>query len=145
MQKLVQWGIDACYIIGTLDAIVYTAQRQREKEERAVALKRLGYVVLTLKFRKEGDKWTARCMELGTATFGPTLEEAEERIREAVTLHLNTLEDVGERERFFKEHNITHSLHKPRSVKVPTAGSDERSFYQAYIPPVPAGKTYATG
>lgn len=109
-----------------------------------MALKTFGYVVLTLKFRKEGDKWTARCVELGTATFGLTLEEAEERIREAVILHLNTLEDVGERERFLKEHNIAYHAHRPRSVKVPTTAGDERSFYQAYIPPVPVGRNYAT-
>lgn len=108
-----------------------------------MALKPLGYIVLTLKFRKEGDKWTARCVELGTATFGSSLEEAEERIREAVTLHVNTLEDVGERERFFKEHNIACHVHRPRSGKVPTTASDERSFYQAYVPPVSASRSHA--
>lgn len=102
-----------------------------------------GYLVLMLKFRKEGDQWTARCLELGTATFGRTLEEAQERIREAVTCHLNTLEDVGERDRFLKEHGITYHAQRPRSFRVPTTSADERTFYQAFIPPVSGTGSYA--
>lgn len=65
-----------------------------------------GYVVLTFKFHKLGKRWTAQCEELGTATFGRSLYEAGKKLREAVLLHLNTLEEVGERERFFQEHGI---------------------------------------
>ena len=43
-----------------------------------------GYVVLTMEFHKEGKKWTAHCKELGTATFGYTLIDAEEKLKEAV-------------------------------------------------------------
>jgi predicted RNase H-like HicB family nuclease len=74
----------------------------------------LGYVVLTLKFHKKGRRWTAYCEELGTATFGRSLPEADKRLKEAVFLHLNTLEEVGERERFFKEHNIKFHQTRPR-------------------------------
>lgn len=77
-------------------------------------MKTRGYVVLTLKFQKQGRRWTSYCEELGTATFGRSLPEADQRIKEAVLLHLNTLEDVGERERFFKEHNILLHHVKPR-------------------------------
>jgi predicted RNase H-like HicB family nuclease len=73
-----------------------------------------GYVVLTLKFRKEGRRWTAYCEELGTATFGRSIPEADKRIKEAVLLHLNTLEEVGERKRFFKEHDITFHQNRPK-------------------------------
>jgi len=69
-------------------------------------MKAQGYVVLTLKFQKQGRRWTALCEELGTATFGRSLPEADQRLKEAVLLHLNTLEEVGERERFFKENKI---------------------------------------
>ncbi len=65
-----------------------------------------GYVVVTLVFQKAGRRWTARCEELGTATFGRSLLEADKKIKEAVLFHINTLEDVGERERFFREHKI---------------------------------------
>jgi predicted RNase H-like HicB family nuclease len=77
-------------------------------------VKTRGYVVLTLKFQKKGKRWTALCEELGTATFGRSLPEADQRLKEAVMLHINALEDVGERRRFFKEHNIQVYSEKPR-------------------------------
>jgi len=75
-----------------------------------------GYVVLTLKFSKEGRRWTGYCEELGTATFGRSLPEADRRLKEVVLLHLNTLEDVGERERFLKEHGIKFLKTNPRDI-----------------------------
>lgn len=73
-----------------------------------------GYVVLTCQFQKEGRRWLARCEELGTSVFGRSLPEADRILNEAIWLHLNTLEDVGERERFFKEHNIHFHNVKPK-------------------------------
>jgi len=70
------------------------------------SVKAQGYVILTLKFQKQGRRWTALCEELGTATFGRSLPEADQRLKDAILLHLNTLEDVDERERFFKENKI---------------------------------------
>ena len=90
-----------------------------------------GYVVLTLEYRKAGNRWTAQCRELGTATFGRTLRSAEEKIHEAMLLHLNTLEDVGERERFLKEHNIQFHRTKPR--KVSCAPTNSEVFIQPHI------------
>ena len=72
------------------------------------------YIVLTLKFQKHGKRWTAYCEELGTATFGRSLPEADQRLKEAIFLHLQTLEDVGERKRFFKEHNIQIHHDRPK-------------------------------
>ncbi len=63
--------------------------------------------MLNVKFKREGrSKWTAECVELGTATFGRTIEEAKKHMEEAIPLHIKTLEDVGEKERFFKEHHV---------------------------------------
>lgn len=75
-----------------------------------------GYVRLTCKFHKETRKWVAVCDELGTSTFGRTLDEAGHRLEEAMILHLNTLEDVGERERFFRENNIVFHRTRPRGA-----------------------------
>jgi predicted RNase H-like HicB family nuclease len=77
-------------------------------------VKTRGYVVLILKFQQKGRRWTAYCEELGTATFGRSLPEADQRLKEAIILHISTLEDVGERERFFKEHDIIVHQEKPR-------------------------------
>ena len=91
-----------------------------------------GYVVVTLIFQKTGRRWTARCEELGTATFGRSLPEADKKIKEAVLLHINTLEDVGERERFFRENNIQFRHTKPLGVKV-SASIDKDTFFQPYV------------
>ena len=84
------------------------------------------YVILTPEFRKEGKKWVAHCKELGTATFGYTLRDAEEKLKEAISLHLDTLEDVGEREKFFQKHNILcYSNKPPASVTITTSVRDD--------------------
>ena len=80
-------------------------------------MKKLGYIRVTLKFIKEERRWTAYCVELGTATFGKSIQEANERIKEAVLLHLNTLEDVGECERFLKECGVKFYQHISRRLK----------------------------
>ena len=78
-----------------------------------------GYIILTHTFQKEGRRWLARCEELGTSVFGRSLPEAERILVEAIWLHLNTLEDTGERKRFFKEHNIPfHNVEPKHNVMV---------------------------
>ena len=70
------------------------------------------FVVLTCIFERDGKSVTAECLELGTTAFGKNLTEAEDRLREAILLHLNTLEELGERARFFRKHNIkVHSTY----------------------------------
>ncbi|OGU72340.1 MAG: hypothetical protein A2V93_01625 [Ignavibacteria bacterium RBG_16_34_14] len=64
------------------------------------------FIILTMIFSKEDDQWVGLCEELGVSQFGDSYEEAKEHLNEAVLLHLNTLEDLGESERFFKENNI---------------------------------------
>jgi predicted RNase H-like HicB family nuclease len=95
------------------------------------------YVVLTLEFRKIDRRWTAYCKELGTATFGRSLPEADERIKEAVLLHLNTLEDVGERERFFREHNIKLHHDRPKNIRV-CVSPGTNTFIEPHVQRLPA-------
>ncbi|HEY1294693.1 MAG TPA: hypothetical protein VGJ60_16570 [Chloroflexota bacterium] len=72
-----------------------------------VGLGRTGLsVILRLEFRHDGQQWLGECIELGTATFGPRLEQVQRELKELVELHLNELEDVGERPHFFAEHGI---------------------------------------
>jgi predicted RNase H-like HicB family nuclease len=74
------------------------------------------FVVLTVSIQQDGDKWLARCIELGTSTFSNTFEGAREALDEAIELHLNTLEDVHECERFLKENGVivyTNTPHPP--------------------------------
>lgn len=96
-----------------------------------------GYIIVTFGFRKEGRRWVAHCEELGTATFGRSLTEAEERLKEAVLLHLNTLEDVGERRRFFEEHNIKFYRTRPRRPATITVPVSEGVFVHAHVQSIP--------
>ena len=81
------------------------------------------FVVLTCIFDRDGKWVTAECQELGTTAFGRNLNEAEKRLREAILLHLNTLEEVGERARFYREHKIKLYTRHPETVR-PTIPTD---------------------
>lgn len=63
-------------------------------------------VLLTLEFCQEGNEWVGVCRELGTSTFHKDLKVAKEELMELVLLHLNALEDAGERKRVFREKAI---------------------------------------
>lgn len=76
------------------------------------------YIVLTVVFKFEDDVWAAECKELGTATLGETIQEAESDIQEAILLHLNTLEQTGEQEAFFLEHGIRVYSAQPQKMHI---------------------------
>ena len=63
-------------------------------------------MILTFEFHKEGNLWVGLCHELGTATDGCFLENVERGLSRLAELHLDGLEAIGERERFFREHDI---------------------------------------
>ena len=65
-----------------------------------------GYVALTLSFQREGDQWVGECLETSASTFAGSLEDCQAELRELVVEHLEVLEEVGERERFFEEWGI---------------------------------------
>lgn len=91
-----------------------------------------GFVILTLAFRKEGRYWEGKCLELGTATFARTLAQAKKELSELVELHLNELEAVGERDRFFKEHNITLYTDQVPDKVSPEIPYDESTYVQPH-------------
>jgi hypothetical protein len=76
-------------------------------------------VILTLVFSREGDEWVGVCRELGTSTFDTDLNKAKDELCEMVLDHLNGLEEVGERKRFFREHRIR--VYKRRQTTRPPA------------------------
>lgn len=93
--------------------------------------------MVTIKFSKEGKNWVAICEELGTSTFGRSIEEAKRRIKEAIELHLNTLEDVGERDNFFREHKIKfyEAMPPKREIK-PVFHYDPNSYFNFLAFPI---------
>jgi len=103
----------------------------------------IGYIIVTVQFKKEGKKWVAECIELGTSTFGRSLKEAKKRLNEAIFLHLNTLEDVNERNRFFKENKIIFYLSPPKTKSIPvSAPLDDNIFIQSHLQPIPYHHAY---
>ena len=96
--------------------------RRRKETKGQAAMQVAGYIVLTLEFREEGDQWSGRCRELGTASCGDSLEEARKMLKELISLHLNSLEELGEREAFFKKHRIRLYKRKPARKKRIEAG-----------------------
>lgn len=90
--------------------------------------------VLTLAFRREGSVWTGECLELGTATYGHSLEQVHHELAELIQLDIDTLEDIGERERFFREHHIATYQDRaalPRTV-CPDIPVDEATFFHPH-------------
>ena len=85
-----------------------------------------GYVELTLQYEREGGKWVGTCLELGTSTYGNSLDRVRKDLETLVPEHLNLLEEAGERERFFEEHGIQfhHVIPEPREVQLPTISVD---------------------
>ena len=68
----------------------------------------MAYITLThVVLQEKGDNaYTGYCPELGTATCGDTPDEAMQNLGEAVVMHLNAIEETGERKKFFKEKGI---------------------------------------
>ena len=94
------------------------------------------YIILTCIYHQEEDgRWTAECEELGTATYGDTFEKTKTALEESIGLHLNTLEAVGERERFFKENGIKIIRKTPRKTNI-NLPPNPNLFVQRYTHPV---------
>jgi len=54
------------------------------------------FIVVTLTVHREGPYYVAKCVELGTSSFGDTEEEALQNLQDATMLYLDTLEELGE-------------------------------------------------
>ena len=99
-----------------------------------------GFAVLTLEFHKEGRLWVGECLELGTATDGRNLDSVERELVKLAVLHLDGLEDIGERERVFKERGIKLYADHPTTIErvVPVSAESQDTFIQFRTVPVPA-------
>ena len=67
-----------------------------------------GYITLTFIAHRDDEtkRYVSNCVELGISSSAKDLEQAFDRILEAAILYLNTLEEIGERERIFTERGI---------------------------------------
>ena len=76
--------------------------------------KEMIYIVLTYMINKEDKMFFAHCPELDIGSQGETVEEANNNIKDAVGLYLNTIEELGTREEIFKKRNIKIYHYKPK-------------------------------
>ncbi|MBA7567461.1 hypothetical protein ES708_09173 [subsurface metagenome] len=76
--------------------------------------KEVMYIVLTRMISKEEKVFFAHCPELDVGSQGETVEEADNNLKEAVVLYLNTIEELGTRNHIFKGRNIKIYSYKPR-------------------------------
>jgi predicted RNase H-like HicB family nuclease len=66
----------------------------------------MGYVILTFVVKREGEYQLSKCLELGAASFGRSIEEALANLMDATQVYLNTLQDLGECRQVLKEKGV---------------------------------------
>jgi hypothetical protein len=72
---------------------------------------------------------------LGTSTYGRVFERVHDELVELVGLHLDELDDVGERARFFEENGIKiYSDHGPDEIQRTVRVDSERMIEVHRIP-----------
>ena len=98
-----------------------------------------GYIMLTLKFYREGGIWVGECQELGTSTYNRSLNELKKQLLELVCLHLDALEDAGETQKFFKDNGIEFHREKPKTgiIEIPFNDRSD-TFFTSYLQKIPA-------
>jgi len=73
-------------------------------------------VPLTVAVWPEGEQWVAQCLEFDIASQGHDADEAAGEVMDAVCSYLNTLEELGEREKVFAERSIAIFETTPASL-----------------------------
>ena len=76
-------------------------------------------IVLNCVIKKEQKGFSAHCIELDVCSQGKTVEEANNNLKEAVKLYLDSIEELGTRKQIFKKKNIRVYRKRPKFQKVP--------------------------
>src|SRR5665648_59780 len=74
------------------------------------------YIVVTHVIKKENDQYVATCPEFDVSSFGETVEEANDNLKEAISLYLEGIEELKVRDQIFKEKSITTYISQPKSI-----------------------------
>ena len=75
---------------------------------------------LTVHLEHESERWTATCLELGTSTFGDTLDKVRQELHEAITLQLNEVDRLGFITDYLEENRVP-------IIRLPDAGASNES------------------
>ena len=82
---------------------------------------------------EEDGRYVAYCRELGTSSFGDTLEAAFENLGDAIDVHLDGLEEVGELVQFLRERNINIRIHSDDDVLLSVPLGKPLKSYQRHV------------
>lgn len=66
----------------------------------------VAHVELTGVMWREGETWISQCVEVDIASSGATPDEAQAELMDALCAYLNTLEELGEREKVLEARGI---------------------------------------
>jgi predicted RNase H-like HicB family nuclease len=78
-----------------------------------------GYILVRIRVWPEDEKFVGECVELDVSSFGDTVDDAIRMTLEATELYLETIDDLGERERLFAEKGVTfYSAEPPPGTEV---------------------------
>lgn len=101
------------------------------------------YVPLTVAVWPEGDVWVSRVLELDIASFGDTPDDAADEAMDAVASYVNTLENLGDRERIFRERSIEVLDRPAEDMSVPLPRDlAERDRVQLRLFRLPVGEPH---
>jgi predicted RNase H-like HicB family nuclease len=76
------------------------------------------YIIVTFLIEREGEYQVSKCLELGTASFGRSKDEAIENLIGATEVYLNTLEDLGVCRSVLKEKKVRVYSYEPAELEV---------------------------
>ena len=74
------------------------------------------YIRLTNIITKEEKMFFSHCPELDIGSQGETVEEANNNLKDAIILYLNTIKELGTREEIFKKKNIKIYSYRPKPI-----------------------------
>lgn len=77
----------------------------------------IGDIEVQISIEKEDDQFIATCEELDIASHGATVEEAAERLQNALILYFQTLAEDNELEQVIHDRNLQVHEHTPHMTE----------------------------
>ena len=91
------------------------------------------FIVVTHIIKKENDQYVAVCPEFDVSSFGDTVEETNENLKEAITLYLDGIDELKIRDQVFKEKSIKTYIDRPKSVEMNKYKFEKGLYNQPFI------------
>jgi len=76
------------------------------------------FIILTFVVQREDEYFVSDCLELGTASFGSSEDEALNNLLDATSVYLDTLEDLGETHHVLEAKGVPVYSYEPANLEV---------------------------